>query len=293
MVFRVIEAFVDALHGIDQKHWRMDYVGISLITRGILTLAAFIVLCQLLDLLLAIIGMVVVTAVVGLVYDYRKSKSLAMFSSWSVSQIFALLKRCFPLMIVILIITFFASYSRYSLERIHGTEALGIYSSVIAPTVLIQLAVAFMFTPLINLFSECIKESNWRRFIKIFIISCVIITGFTLIGVFAAYLLGEWGLTILYSSTIVPYVYLLPGAVVVTGLGASLWFMNIVFTTIRDIKGIFYGCAVGIAVCIGTTDILLVRYGIVGANYVMLISQGVAMLFLTVRLFLKWRKANV
>jgi O-antigen/teichoic acid export membrane protein len=27
MLFRVGEAFVDVLHGIDQKNWRMDYIG--------------------------------------------------------------------------------------------------------------------------------------------------------------------------------------------------------------------------------------------------------------------------
>ena len=41
MIFKLSESFCDVLHGVDQKNYRMDYVGISFAVRGIVTVAAF------------------------------------------------------------------------------------------------------------------------------------------------------------------------------------------------------------------------------------------------------------
>lgn len=285
MLFRANEAFIDVLHGIDQKHWRMDYIGISFIARGVSMLVAFIVLGWLWGFLAAVIGMLVVTSFVNLFYDLPRAKKLAKSLHFTASCLFSLLKRCFPLMLVMLISTFIVSYSRYSLERIHGTEALGIYASVIAPTVIVQLSATFIFSPLINLFASYLNEANEKSFITIFSLCCVSIFGITLIIYIASLKLSEWGLSLLFGDSIRPYAHLLSGAVIVAGLTAYMWFMNMLFSIIRDMKGILYGNVIGALICFAITDALLIKYGLAGANYTMIISQGIAVFYLFIRFF--------
>jgi O-antigen/teichoic acid export membrane protein len=284
MVFRLIESFVEVLHGIDQKNWRMDYIGISLIARGISMLTAFIVLVWFFDLLTAFIGMSAITLLIVLVYDLRKTRKLYRLSSYAVKKVGSLLKRCFPLMLVTLSGAVIISYSRFMVERIFDEEFLGIFISVTAPTLLIQVALSTVFPTLSNLFAECLEQNNKVKFIRIFAGFSVITVVVTIIAAGATVFIGQWGLNFLYRDSILTtYAYLLPGAVFVVGLTAFLWFMNMILTSIRDIKGVFISNMVGVIICLATVNMLLVRFELAGANYVMIISQGAAVLCMLVR----------
>jgi len=290
MLFRVNEALIDILHGINQRNHRMDYVGISLFTRGVFMLAVFVVLMWLFDLMIAVIGITVVTILIGLIYDLPRTKKLARFTAFTWKKVFALLKRCFPLMIVLFCITMIVSYARYSLDRIHGPEAMGIYVSVANPTLIVQVVAFPLFAPLVNLFAACLKEGDKKRFLKTFAYSSASIFAVIVACTIASLFIGEWGLGVLYEHELVEYAYLLPGAFVVSGLVSYIWFMNLVFTAIRDIKGLFTGNLIGVIICLATTDFFLNRYGIEGVNHVLIISQGIAVLILLLRLFYILRK---
>jgi O-antigen/teichoic acid export membrane protein len=294
MMFRIIESFVEVLHGIDQKNWRMDYIGISMVLRGITMLTAFIVLVWLFDLLTAFIGMSAITLLIGLLFDVRKTKKLIRSSSLAWRKIGSLLKRCFPLMLVTLSGAVIISYSRFMVERVFDEEFLGIYIAVTAPTLLIQVALSTVFPTISNLFTECLERGDKAKFIKIFMGFSAITTVVTLVaaGVVSTFI-GQWGLNFLYGESILTtYAYLLPGAVFVVGLTAYLWFLNMVFASIRDIKGVFISNLIGVIVCFATVTVLLVRFELMGANYVMIISQGVAVLCMVGRLFWLVRKKH-
>jgi len=117
MVFRANEAFIDVLHGIDQKNWRMDHVGVSSIARGFAMLSAFALLGWLFGLLSAIIGMAVITILIGLIYDLPKTKKLARFSTYQGKQVLSLLKRCFPLFPLLFIFQFSKFRASYSTHK--------------------------------------------------------------------------------------------------------------------------------------------------------------------------------
>jgi len=286
MFFRLNEVFVDVLHGIDQKNWRMDYVGISLAIRGVSMLCAFIVLMHFFGLLPAIIGMAVISWAVVLLFDVQKTKKLAAFSAFSMRKVLMLLKHCFPLMIVQLCGIIIVSFTRYSIERIYGDASLGIYASVTTPVMIIQVGISVLFAPLANLFTVYLKEGNKAKFIKVFIIVSVFIIIVTLVFSVVFHFFGGWGLGIIFEDSIVPYAYLLPGAVIIAGLTASMWFLNVVFSAIRDIRGLFVGNIIGVAVCFAATNFLLIRHELMGANYAVIASMGIVTLFLLLRLFL-------
>jgi len=285
MIFRSNEAFIDVLHGIDQKHWRMDYISISLIIRGISMLSVFIILGLFFELYFAIIGMVIITFLIGFLFDIQKTKKLTNIFLKFDKRIFILLKQCFPLMLVILIGVLILSYSRYSIERLLGTEALGIYASVSAPALIIQVAASFIFLPLINVFASYLKEINFKKYINIFIIISIALLLISIFIYIIFVLFGDFCLSILFGDSIKPYSYLLSGAVIVAGLTAFMWFMNMIFSTIRDIKGILIGNILGLIICLIFTNIFLNNYGLIGANYIMILSQGIAVLFLFIRFF--------
>jgi O-antigen/teichoic acid export membrane protein len=285
MVFRAGEAFVDVLYGIDQKNWRMDYIGISMIFRGILTLIAFALLLWLFDLLTAVIGMAILSLLITFLFDVRKTKKLAQFTAFAGKKIFSLLKRCFPLMLVLLISTFIVTFARVSIERIYGEEDLGIYSSAINLTVFIQVSASLLFTPLVNLLAESLKEANKRKFLKLFTTSFLFITGITVFFTVTFHIFGEFLLRVLFADTITAYAFLMTGASIAAGLTAVMWFMNVVFSTVRDIKGIFVCNLIGVIICLATTETLLRTHGLQGANYIMIISQGAAVLCTFIRLF--------
>ena len=285
MVYRAGEAFVDVLYGIDQKNWRMDYIGISMVIRGVSTLAVFALLTWLVDLLTAVIGMAIISLLVSFLFDIQKTKKLAHFTAFAFKKIFSLLKRCFPLMLVLLISTVIVTFARFSIERIYGEEALGIYGTAVNLTMFIQVSASLLFTPLVNLLSESLKELNKRKFFKLFTASFAVIIGITVLFTAGFYLIGEWILGILFEESITAYAYLMTGASIAAGLTATMWFMNVVFSSVRDIKGIFVCNLIGVIICFATTELLLKRYGLQGANYVMIISQGAAVLCTFVRLF--------
>jgi len=290
MIFRMNEAFIDVLHGIDQKHWRMDYIGVSFIARGILMLAAFALLGWMYNLLTAIIGMIVVTSLVSFLYDLPKVKTLAILSPGSTKNTISLLRKCFPLMLVGIISVAIPTYTRYSLERLHGTEDFGAYATVNTPTMIVLVAATLIFTPLINVFASSLKEMNYKRFTGVFVKCGMSIIGIVTISYVGALTLGEWGLTLVFGESIRSHAYILSGAVIATGLTAILTYMNTIFSTIRDLKGIIYGNIIGVLICIAVTDVFLIEYGLEGANYIMILSQAVAVLFLLIRFIHTTRK---
>jgi len=192
-------------------------------------------------------------------------------------------------MIVSLINIFIVSYSRYSIEKIYNTELLGIYASIAAPAVVVQTVPALVFYPFVNIFASCLKEKNMVKFTKVFSMCCAFIFVFTLICFWGANILGEWGLTLLFGNSIKPYAYLLPGAILCGGLTVFILYMNIVFSVCRDIIGSLIGNSIGLIICLFTTNTLLVKYNLLGANYVLIISQGVTVIYLFIRFFSSYK----
>jgi O-antigen/teichoic acid export membrane protein len=287
MLFRANEAFIDVFYGIDQKNWRMDYIGLSMVIRGVSMLVAFTLLVWQLDLLSAIIGITATSLIINFLFDIQKTKKLASFTAFAGKKIFSLLKRCFPLMLVLLICTVIVSFARYMIERIHGEEALGIFASATSPTLVINVSASLLFAPLVNLLAESLKKGDKGRFFRLFTASFAIIAGITIIFTAASYFFGEWILKIIYgdkSDLIVPHVYLMTGAAVAAGFTALLWFLNVVFSAMRDINGIFVCLLIGMVICFAAAGMMLNIYGLQGANYVMIISQGAAALCVFARL---------
>ncbi len=72
-----------------------------------------------------------------------------------------------PLVIVAVTNNLSISLPKYYLERYYGETALGYYSSVATPSMIVQVGAATIFTPLILPLADRLKENDKRGFLDI------------------------------------------------------------------------------------------------------------------------------
>ena len=126
MVFRLSEALVDVLQGIDQKAQRMDIIGVSGVLRGILSLVVFCVTLVITQALAwAILAMGIATYAVVLLYDWPRAHQLTPFGgALDRKKILRLLGQCWPLMLNSIFLTSVVSIPRNNLEWICSATVL-------------------------------------------------------------------------------------------------------------------------------------------------------------------------
>ncbi|MEG0486136.1 MAG: hypothetical protein RR576_11890, partial [Oscillospiraceae bacterium] len=74
---------------------------------------------------------------------------------------------CAPLALYSVLSTASASLPKLFLERELGTEIMGIYNSVTAPVLLLQVGAAYLFTPLITLISNRVAQKDKKGFLSL------------------------------------------------------------------------------------------------------------------------------
>jgi O-antigen/teichoic acid export membrane protein len=296
MVFKLSEAAVDILHGIDQKLWRLDIAGRSYIARGFLSLAAFtLIMLSTGNLLLSIIGMLVCGYIVIIFYDVIKTRGLvgSVKPDFSFENIKKLLTECFPLLILLLLASFLPMIPRYLLELHYGNEIIGIYGSVATPTIVIQVAATFVFTPLIPLFAEHRQKGNHRLFIKLFNKSLIVIGALSIVALIVGVVGGDPILRLLFGNNeIARYTYLFVPVIICTILTAFCWFLNTILTVFRNFKALIIGNAAGFVFC-GVLSLLLVKpLGMDGVNYSLLAALTVQSIVLLAYVLKRLNKKN-
>ena len=107
MIFRVIEALIDVIQGIQQKNDRVDYIAVSCFVRGTVSLIAFVI-CMILtkSLIISVSVMCISTAFVLFLYDWPKCLRFENYvRRWKKNNLWKLLKDCLPLTLGTIFIT--------------------------------------------------------------------------------------------------------------------------------------------------------------------------------------------
>lgn len=280
MLFRISEAFMDVLHGIDQRVMRMDIVGKSFLARGILSLAVFTgcLLCGL-SLTGSILLMAAASFVLVVLYDVPRAKKLGDFTrSFSAKAMWTLLAECLPLVAYAFLNTAISNLPRVSLEDIHGKEAAGIFAAIAAPTLLVQMGATYLFTPLITGFATAYRDNDRRAFGRLLGRVTLAMLGIGVISVIGGFVLGDWGLQLLYGGNpdtitgVIREKALLVPVIVTAVMTAFALFFNMLLTIIRDFKGLVLANVAGLAVCVLLCQPLIQSYALQGANLVMLLA---------------------
>lgn len=268
-LYKTSEALFDVYAGIFQKQWRLDYAGISMLIRGILSLGSFCLLLELTDnICLAIAGMAVLCLASIFIYDIPTAGKLTdIHPDTRFSEAKSLLIQCLPLMIYTLFSSAIASIPRLFMERIleNGNYWLGIYGTVATPTLIIQMGATYVFNPFVTLFAERYHEKDRKGFLSAFLKCFLSVLAIAAVGIIGGKLLGVWGLTLLYGEEIANHSYLLIPLIICTVLTAFAWLLCGVLTAIREFRGLIVGNLAAVIVSCILSPILEHVMGLQGA----------------------------
>ncbi len=271
MLYKCVEAWIDVYHGVDQKNGRMDYICYSYIARGIMMLGGFCLVLAVTKNLVAAIGSITfMSFLAALCYDRRiAGRFLAKGEALDKDALKKLMVAMIPLVVVAVTNNLSISLPKYFLDRYYGEEALGFYSSVATPSMIVQVGAQTVFIPLIRPLADKLKQNDKKGFVGILKTVGIVFAVLSVIALIASALLGTWFLCLVFED-IGPYTYLFVPIIVTTLLISVNAALFPVCTVLKEIKGqlanmradsvLCFVCGVRKAVCHGRSCNCTVDY---------------------------------
>lgn len=274
MIFKSDEAFCNVYYGIDQKYGRMDFIGISQGIRGVCVIVSFSTILYITqDLNFAIIAMSLLCICITFFYD--KSKAIILSdakTSISKEKMLSLFKACLPSMLTLLCYGAAPSLARQIYETIDGTYYLGIYAAIATPTVLIQVAASYLYSPFIEPMSKALFENN-ISFLKSTILKISI--SILLLGALLFILSYFWGtnlLVIVFGDSISDFGYVLPYTMLVAAAIAGMGFFIEIMIIHRHLVIALIANLSALIITVSTAWIFINNFGMNGVNITLTIA---------------------
>ena len=294
VLFKTDESFADVLYGVEQIAERMDFIGKSEMLRGMLVVTAFATTLRCTgSILIAIVAMLPAGLTVTVLYDIPHARRLMTIRPTIAKKTaIRLLMECLPMVIGMTLIGMVVSVPRQYYANAYGSDALGIYATIATPAVLVQAAVRYLYAPLLvdmagrwatygghDTTGENGNSGFWWYALRVLAVMFLLIA----ISIPVLSICGEWLLGIVYGDRTSRYTYLLPGALVGTGLMALLGFMSDTLVICRDTHGL-----VGIAVLSLVSSAALMTpltawMGLSGINATVIAATGMGTLMAMLR----------
>ena len=284
MLVRLAESAVDVLHGINQKYERYDTIGKSFVLRGIVTVVLFsIVLYMSHDMLITLAIMALGNVLVAVFFDWKTTVSYERLEViLKDKQILQLLAICAPLAIASFFLSSENLIAKTMLQEIFGEEALGIYSSIASPTLVVQVGASVIFNPFLPKFVRVYNDGEYDKFRKMFHKVIVLIFAMAIVITFGAAIVGKLGLSILFGASILEYYNLFMPIVWSTISLAAVWVLQSIVIGIRRIYLMFAGIVADAGICFVFCKWFLNQFGWNGASYVQVVSLLLLVIYLIV-----------
>lgn len=273
-MFKAVGLVIDVLHGEDQINRRMDYIGKSFMLQGFSTLIAFVVVYGCTNSLnLSIIAMLLAASMVLVLFDVPHSRRFSRVTvTVSVKKSLFFLRTSLPAVIASVAASAIFTIPKQYLAMVSGDAALGIYASVAAPALVIQMGAQYLYVPLLDLFPRLFFEGNRKGFLALLFKTVIGVICVAVVCSIALEFFGGWALQLLFGESIASYVYLLQPVVLSTAINAFLWFFGDLLITIRCFKANFVGNIIAFLTviplsfaCINVWDINGVSFASAGA----------------------------
>ena len=276
---KAIEALSDIVAGLLQRHERLDQVAVAMITKGVLSLAAF-ACCyhRTQSLVTAVAAITAVWMAVFAAYDLRRARELVgsgSFIGWEPRTIRALALKTAPLGAVMALGSLAVNIPRYVLVQHSGTRELGIFASlayvVLAATFVVN---ALGQSSLVRL-SKMFAEQNYSEFWLLLKKSAGFGLGVGIAGVLFSAVFGRAALAWLYRPEYADHVHALEVLAATVGISAVASFLGYGMTASRSFIQQLPVMLVTTATCGVSSFVLIPRFGIAGAAYALLITAVV------------------
>ena len=291
LVFQLIANFIEGFHAIDQRNMRMDYIGRSYIMQGVGNLGFFcLVLGFTNSLELAVIAMCASTLAILVFYDIPRARQFEMVKpviEWKRAA--KTLLQLLPLVFAQVCSTAVVAVPKQYLAASLGQAALGIYSSVAAPTVIVQMGATYIYSPLIGVFAEKFADDK-KSALKLLAKTSLGIVAVGLVCSIGFFFFGEPILALLFGNGIEEYTYLLQPAILCAFVTAFAWFMNDLLLAVRDFKASFAGNMIASLVTLVSSAAFIQLFGMNGVSFVGAFAYDVGVLSLGIFLARDYRK---
>lgn len=290
VMFKISDSIVDAYHGIDQKHSRLDIAGKSQIIRGLLLVPAFAIAFKLFDSLNAsFIAMFALTLLTILFYDIPASKRLEQISiEFNAKRIGSLVLVCVPGFIAGLLCTAVVSYARQYYGFNIGTSSLGIYAAIATPAVIVQALAGYIYAPFLGPIAEMYASRDSKKIGRFLLWYCLALLIILAVCIVVFNLIGDAALTIFYGSEIASYSWLMTPILVCTALTACIFFLVDVLIVFRSFTGAVCVSCLSYIFCLVSCGCFINYFGMNGISYCIIMSYFlgcvVAFCFLTVQI---------
>ncbi len=281
LAFKMVEAKTDAFNAIKQKNGRLDLVGKTYAVRGVVSLVAFVFgLMFWSSMAVALFCLMAVNLLVYFIFTKSIIKPFYNKEEFNFSEVKHLLIACAPLALYSFFTTASVSVPKIILEQIHGANSLGIYGSVTAPVLLLQVGAAYLFTPFITHFASDYSAKNKQAFYKTLLKISAVILALLPLGLAFAYIFGEWGIKTFINAQLTQYSYLLLPMVVCAVLTAMVLFFSMVLTVMRAVKQLIIASVLGIITAAVISVPLINAFDMQGTTFAAIAALIVQILFL-------------
>jgi len=282
---KAAETISDAFYGLQQQHERMRTIALSMIVKGIASLAVLgVVMALTHSVVLAVVGLAVARTVVLVTYDVRRGLSLlrsvaarrdALRPRWDVATLRSLAWTALPLGVTMGLLSLNTNIPRYIIEREYSTEELGVFAALAYLIVLGTTVVGAMgqsMSPRLARYYAAGDRLAFTRLLWRFSVACLILG---IGGVAVAAAAGEWALGLVYGPVYAAHAetfVLLMMAAGVAYVGSSLGYGMTAARRFAVQAPLFLGVA---AVTLVASLALIPRFGINGAALAILVASVV------------------
>lgn len=278
-LFGAANYYSDTLHGQFQLNNRLDLVGFSNIIRGSVCFVSFLLAFLLSHSLIFALGAQFLASLATMcffdMYKYQKMKSSRLaFNHNNLRAVYMLLKDTFPLMVSTLLPFLVTAIPRRAIQIQFGTEALGYYSTVFTPTVIIMVLLPNLITSLSTPLAQSWNTDNRSKSYLIIISYYLGTILFTALALLCAFLVGRPIMALLFGSGILPYFPLLYAAILVSGINCMRACGTTILTVMRHCQIIVVFNIVAVVIVYFGSPYFVFRWELYGASYVLCLAYG-------------------
>jgi O-antigen/teichoic acid export membrane protein len=266
---KFVESMSDIAYGRMQKHERMDFMAISMIIKGLLSLAIFSLIQHFTgSLSLSLAGLCAVWTLLLLAYDFpvvRRWESVRPgFSPRMLKSIFIL---SIPLGIVSGLSSLSVQVPRFAMERFHGERELGIFAAITSLGLLTRLVTLALSRSALPRFSQHYAAGDLDRYKKLIfrLMALGLVVG--LAGFFVAWFFGSTLLTWAFTKEYAGHTDVLMVVMLGAGFTASFNFMGTAATAAQRFAPQMIVHAAKILCIAGICFAMVPAYGALGAAW--------------------------
>lgn len=293
---KMADAVEDIFHGQLQLNGKLDLAGKLLTIRNFVTILVFgLILIVTKNLYFTCMLTAIVSLGVCLIINISWTKGIErIYLCFDSKRLISLFTRCFPLFLASFLSIYIYNAPKYGIDAFLTKEAQTHYAIIFMPAFVINLLSEFIFKPILTMIAFYWNTDDFKKFNKIIrrlILSIILISVITIV---AAKLCGIIILSAIYKVDLYGYTIELILLLIGGGLGAVVYLLFNVLSSIRSQKMILVGYFVGAVAATFLSRLLIPNYRLAGAAVSYILSEFIILLiFIFVLIYRVYEKRAV